>query len=112
MPLSIALLYRSAMTLRTFAAGCIVLIASVALAQATSKPLEFEVASVRQAVPADSQAGSGRRGTTGAGAVSITSDRASYRDITLKSLLMRAYDLGQFQVSGPPWLAGERSDIL
>ncbi len=82
-------------------------------AQVTSKPLEFEVASVRQAAPEDSQASSpGRRGTTGAGAVAITSDRASYRNITLKSLLMRAYDLEPFQISGPAWIDSERYDVV
>jgi len=81
-------------------------------AQATSKPLEFEVASVRQAAPAGSQASSpGMARTTGAGSVTVTSDRASYRDITLQSLLMRAYDLKPFQISGPAWIDNERYDI-
>lgn len=81
-------------------------------AQETSKPLEFEVASVRQAVPTDSQASSGRRATGAGGSVSITPDRASYRDITLKSLLMRAYGLEPFQISGPAWIESERYDVL
>lgn len=73
-------------------------------AQATSKPLEFEVASVRQVAAAP--------GTTGAGLVAITPDRASYRGITLKSLLMHAYDLEWFQISGPAWIESERYDVL
>jgi len=82
-------------------------------AQATSKPLEFEVASVRQAAPAGSQPSSpGMARTTGAGAVTITSDRASYRGITLKSLLMMAYDLKPLQISGPAWIDSERYDIV
>jgi uncharacterized protein (TIGR03435 family) len=82
-------------------------------AQVTPKPLEFEVASVRLAAPADSQASSGGRArTTGAGSVSVTSDRASYLDFTLKSLLARAYDLQPFQVSGPAWIDSERYDVV
>lgn len=79
-------------------------------AQVTSKRLEFDVASVRQ-TPAGSQASLGLR-TTGAGSVTITSDRASYRNITLKSLLTRAYNLKPFQISGPAWIDSERYDVL
>jgi uncharacterized protein (TIGR03435 family) len=82
-------------------------------AQVTSKPVQFEVASVRQAAPADSGSGSpGMKRATGLGAVTITSDRASYRDITFKSLLMRAYDLEPFQISGPAWMDSERYDVV
>jgi beta-lactamase regulating signal transducer with metallopeptidase domain len=75
----------------------------------------FEVSSVRQAAPPGPQttttAGGARR-ITGAAIVTVTSDRASYRNITLKSLLMRAYDLGLFQISGPAWIESERYDIV
>jgi uncharacterized protein (TIGR03435 family) len=75
--------------------------------------VQFEVASVRQAAPVDSVSGSsGMKRATGMGAVTITSDRASYRNITLKSLLMRAYDLKPFQISGPAWIDSERYDVL
>jgi len=83
-------------------AMALVLVQGTTFAQVTPKPLEFEVASVRLVTPADSQISSlGRRGSIGAGTVTITSDRASYQNITLKSLLMRAYDLERFQISGP-----------
>jgi uncharacterized protein (TIGR03435 family) len=80
-------------------------------AQATTKSLEFEVASVRQAAPAGSQQSSGPR-TTGAGSVSVTFDRATYQNITLQSLLMSAYDLKPSQISGPAWIESERFDIV
>jgi uncharacterized protein (TIGR03435 family) len=82
-------------------------------AQATSRPLEFEVSAVRQAAPEGSQPSSpGMKRTTGAGSVTVTSDRAFYRNITLKSLLMSAYDMKPFQISGPAWIDNERYDIL
>jgi uncharacterized protein (TIGR03435 family) len=84
-----------------------------AVAQAAASAPAFEVASVRQVAPADSQTSSpGRRVSTGAGAVTITSDRASYRNITLKSLLMKAYGLEPFQISGPAWIDSEHYDVL
>jgi uncharacterized protein (TIGR03435 family) len=72
----------------------------------TDVPTSFEVASVRQAAPPGSQAttSGGARRITGAAIVTVT--------ITLKLLLMRAYDLGPFQISGPAWIDSERYDIV
>ena len=82
-----------------------------ASSQTTSNRLEFEVASVRRVGPVRQEAGSGRRGSL-AGSVTVTSDRATYRNVTLKTLLMKAYSLKAFQVSGPAWIDSERYDIV
>ena len=87
------------------ATGLMVCAPLTTFAQALQKTPKFEVASVRQRrVPGFN--------TTGVGIVEITSSRASYRDITLKSLLMRAYNLEPFQVKGPVWLDSQRYDVL
>jgi uncharacterized protein (TIGR03435 family) len=74
----------------------------------------FDVASVRQAAPPGPQTttAGGVRRISGAAIVTVTSDRASYRNITLKSLLMSAYDLKPFQISGPAWIDSEHYDIV
>lgn len=74
---------------------------------AASQP-KFEVASVKRA---SEEATSGARGT-GLGVVEITSQRASYRDINFRSLLMRAYNVKRFQISGPGWIDSDRYDVV
>jgi len=68
----------------------------------------FEVASVRRA---STEFTAGAR-STGLGQVEISSQRASYRNITLKSLVAKAYDIKDFQVSGPAWIDSDRYDII
>ena len=64
----------------------------------------FEVASVKPAAP---QAGSGFRSSmhTSLGEVRIT-------NYSLKTLLMNAYDVKNFQIAGPDWLDSQRFDIV
>lgn len=78
---------------------------TMSLAQSQPQQLTFEVASVRRVVEP-------RPGETGVGVVREDSAQVSYRGITLKSLLMRAYHLKPFQVNGPSWLDSERYDVL
>ena len=77
-------------------------------AQETPKQAKFEVASVRQT---STEATSGAR-RTGRGSVEITSQRASYRNISFKELLMRAYSVKEFQISGPGWIDSDRYDVI
>jgi len=77
-------------------------------AQETTKQAKFEVASVRRA----SEEVTPGRGSTGRGIVEITSQRASYRDITFRNLLMRAYGVKEFQISGPGWIDRDRYDVV
>ena len=76
------------------------------------KSLRFEVASIKPAQPptADAQGNipiiraSGGPGTNDPG-------RVRYPNTTLKRLLVLAYDVKNFQISGPGWLDSERFDV-
>jgi uncharacterized protein (TIGR03435 family) len=70
----------------------------------------FDVASIKPATP---QASNGmvvmRRPSGGPG--SNDPGRIRYSNMSLKNLLMNAYDVTNFQVAGPAWLESERFDI-
>ena len=80
------------------------------VAQEAPKQAKFEVASVRRAAE-EMTVGGGAR-STGRGSVEITSDRASYRNISFRSLLMRAYGVKEFQISGPGWIDSDRYNVV
>jgi uncharacterized protein (TIGR03435 family) len=88
-------------------AGWMVLSYSVAFGQAPEAPLTFEVASVKPAGPPSARI-LRMRGGPG------TSDpgRFSSPGLSLKLLLLRAYGLMDYQISGPNWLDSTRVDIL
>ena len=90
------------------------MIAFAALAQtpAPDKSLTFEVASIKPAQPPkpDAQGRMFMRGPSG-GPGSKDPGRISYPFVTLKNILMTAYNVKNFQVSGPSWLDNERFDI-
>ena len=77
---------------------------SALLAQSPS----FEVATVKPAPPADFH---GMR--VGASGGPGTSDPGRWRaeNMTLQDLILLAYDLKPFQLSGPSWLPGDRFEI-
>ncbi len=80
--------------------------------QTADKTLTFGVASVKPAtLPAPD--GSGRIVTAGPGGGPGTGDpgRIHYPHMTLRSLLVTAYDLKGFQIQGPSWLDTERFDV-
>jgi uncharacterized protein (TIGR03435 family) len=77
------------------------------LAQLATAP-GFEVASVKRAARQNAPAVSGRTGFS----PSIDPGQIRYNGSTLQSLLMQAYDLKSYQVSGPAWLDDERYDIV
>jgi uncharacterized protein (TIGR03435 family) len=66
----------------------------------------FEVASVKPAAP---QASGIMRSSGGPG--TADPERFTYENVTLQALLLRAYGLKNYQISGPGWLASERFDI-
>src|SRR6185312_4345924 len=80
--------------------------------QTADKSLTFEVASVKPAAPPSAngrgmimfRAPSGGPGTKDPG-------RINYPFISLKNLLMNAYDVKNYQITGPGWLDTERFDI-
>jgi len=77
------------------------------LAQLATPPA-FEVASVK---PVAKHNASLLGGTTGF-APSVDPAQIRYTGTTLKYLLMQAYSLKSYQISGPAWLDDERYDIV
>ncbi len=77
---------------------------------ASHKPASFEVATIRPAAPVDTSLRGGGYRSTGYSA-SVDPGRIAYRNITLKSLIVRAYRLKDYQVSGPSWLDEEHYDV-
>jgi uncharacterized protein (TIGR03435 family) len=79
-------------------------------AQTVEKPLTFDAASVKPAAP---PAGRGFNMMTppSGGPGSKDPGRIHYPNMPMKSLLMTAYDVKDFQIVGPEWLNTERFDI-
>jgi uncharacterized protein (TIGR03435 family) len=76
--------------------------ASGAFAQAPSKPLTFEVASVKPSPP----------DTRGAMIRFLPGGGLRVSGVTLKMLIAQAYNVRDFQISGgPSWIASDRFDI-
>jgi uncharacterized protein (TIGR03435 family) len=82
-------------------------------AQTEAAPTEFEVATIKPYVPPAPQAGRkgiamGKRGGPG------TNDpgQVSWNGVTLKNLLMTAYNVKNYQVTGPLFLDTERFNVL
>src|SRR6267154_2707548 len=85
---------------------------SVASGQTAEKSLTFDVAVVKSASPPvpDGQGRIMMMGPSG-GPGTKDPDRIHYPYMNLKNLLMTAYDLKSFQVTGPSWLDTERFEI-
>src|SRR5579872_7184059 len=73
--------------------------------QTPDKRLEFEVASVKPSAPPSA---------TGQFNVGIHIDGAMVRFsfVTLRSLMMSAYDVKDYQIVGPDWITAEHFDIM
>src|SRR5580658_7158857 len=90
--------------------GLCLVFTAFAFGQAT-QTLTFELASVKPSAPVPPNGGvyfappRGGPGTADPGQITWTY-------ATLRGLLMTAYDVKEYQVSGPPWLNTERYDIL
>src|SRR5580704_17720505 len=98
---------------RLILAGAAVLTCSLSLGQAPDKTLTFDAATIKPFVPQSGRDGErlfffgGSRGGPG----SSDPGRIQYPAITLQNLMMTAYDVKDFQISGPTWLATERFEI-
>jgi uncharacterized protein (TIGR03435 family) len=66
----------------------------------------FEVASLKPA-RSDTRVRSSMRGGPG----TPDAEQITFTNVTLMSVLMRAYDVKNYQVTGPAWLSSERYDI-
>jgi uncharacterized protein (TIGR03435 family) len=73
------------------------------LAQGQPVRPAFEVAAVKASAPPQ---GDGIRVTMGG-----TPGRLDYTNASLKNILARAYDVREYQISGPEWLSSARFDI-
>jgi uncharacterized protein (TIGR03435 family) len=87
----------------------VILCASIALGQQPNPKLTFEVASIKPAAP---QAMARLQGSVEGGPGTPAPDRIQFTDMPLKVLIMRAYDVQRFQVSGPSWMDSQRFDII
>ncbi|MEO5926842.1 MAG: TIGR03435 family protein [Bryobacteraceae bacterium] len=81
-----------------------ILFATALFAQSPTK-LEFEVASVKLAAPVTGP------GTPRGGPGSADPRHVTYRSLSMKNLLMTAYDLPFGRISGPGWIETDRYDI-
>src|SRR5271169_2577958 len=68
----------------------------------------FEVASVRPAPP---PTGNGISRHSQGGPGSKDPGRIHYENVTIRSLIMRAYNLKDYQVTGSDWISSEGYDI-
>jgi uncharacterized protein (TIGR03435 family) len=77
----------------------------IASSQTATDDLAFEVASVKPALSASG------RFTMNGGPGTNDPGRISYTNITLRRVLLSAYDVRDYQISGPDWLNVLRFDI-
>src|SRR5271157_3936440 len=90
-------------------AGLVVFTSCAALAQTAENSPTFEVASVKPAAPIT---GNMIRVMMRGGPGSPDPGQITYTNVTVKSVLMNAYGVKGFQISGPDWLDSERFDIV
>jgi len=88
--------------------------AGVAVAQTAPANLAFEVATVKPSPPLDmmklrAEMQAGRMPRFGP---HVTLSQAEYTYMPLKNLIAIAFNVKPYQISGPPWLATERFDIV
>ncbi len=90
-------------------AGVVLCAAAAAFAQTADPTLQFDVASIKPAAPPTSP---GIRVMMRGGPGTPDPGQITYSNVTLKNVIMNAYDVKSYQVSGPPWLDSERYDIV
>ena len=90
---------------------CLALAAITAFAQ--TKP-SFEVATIKPAQPMDPAKMLAAMQSGGKMPVraNIGAGRAEYLSLDLKTLMMYAYGVKPYQITGPDWMATSRFDIL
>jgi uncharacterized protein (TIGR03435 family) len=94
--------------LRAATAISVLILSTYAISAQTAAPA-FEVASVKA-----SQGGRGGRGFPGHGfgnQIAAEPGSLTMRNVSMRAAIHWAFDVPEFQVSGPSWLASERYDI-
>ncbi|HTP33752.1 MAG TPA: TIGR03435 family protein [Candidatus Acidoferrales bacterium] len=89
--------------------AAVILCGSIALGQQLNTKLIFEVASIKPAAP---QRMARLQGSVDGGPGTSDPSRIRFTDMPLKVLVMRAYGVQGFQVSGPSWMDNQRFDII
>jgi uncharacterized protein (TIGR03435 family) len=89
--------------------AAVLLCASIAPGQQPNPKLTFEVASIKPAAP---QAMVRFQGSVDGGPGTPAPGRIRFTDMPLRVLIMRAYDVQSFQVSGPSWMDNQRFDVI
>ena len=105
---------RNIFGLLTLSAG-LVLVTGAAFGQTTPEKLSFEVASVKPAAPVDITkviAGMQQGGATPKIGARVDGARAEYTWMALKELIVTAYKVKPYQITGPDWIGNERFDIM
>jgi uncharacterized protein (TIGR03435 family) len=90
-------------------AGLVVFMCCAAWAQTAENSPAFEVASVKPAAPIT---GNVIRVMMRGGPGTPDPGQITYTNVTVKNVLMNAYGVKGFQISGPGWLDSERYDIV
>lgn len=88
----------------TVGAGMAVATACAAFGQSAATPLKFEVSSIKPAAPSPD----GRlmiRERVGPG-------QLDYSSVSLKTMIQRACEVQDYQISGPDWMASTRFDVV
>jgi uncharacterized protein (TIGR03435 family) len=86
-------------------AGLVIFTSGAAFAQTAENSPTFEVASVKPAAPI---IGNTIRVMMRGGPGSPDPGQITYNNVTVKNLLMNAYGVKGFQISGPSWVDSER----
>ena len=97
------------MRLGMYFAGLLVLTLGAASAQTPEASPTFDVASVKPAAP---MTGGRIMVRMAGGPGSPDPGQINYTNVAFKNLLMAAYNVKGYQISGPSWLESERFDIV
>jgi uncharacterized protein (TIGR03435 family) len=97
------------MRIATLCAGLIVSTSCAAFGQGAAESPTFEVASVK---PAEPQSPGMIRIRMSGGPGTPDPGQLTYTNVSLKNILMNAYAVKGYQLSGPKWLDSERFDIV
>lgn len=96
---------------RTMVGACLAVAGlGVALAQTPDEQMTFEVASVKPSAPMSMGPGRFMMGSRG-GPGTSDPGHVTYNNLTLKSLVVTAFGVKNYQISGPSWMDSERFDI-
>ncbi len=94
-------------SLRILCSG-VLLAAGIAAAQTPAARLEFEVASIKPALPLATQMSTGKLHV----GMTIDGTRVDLGSMSLADLVPLAFKVKPYQVSGPDWMSANRFDII